>query len=334
MSEQEPSAIQTVAALFDDRIDAEHALSTLRRAVRAAANVSVLARDHAVAEAGEGAVDVTKAVMDTALSAVSNWLSGLAALMVPQRGSFLAAGPIGVALARDLPLRSSGSDAERAPASAHARVDSLAVALELFGFRPEEAHYIEERLSAGSAMIAVTTEDTAQIDATLRTFADFNAVFVGQAQTPASVLVETERWLANPLATKSSEIVVADVVAAMTHVCADKDGHPALAWLCGMDVYDRHGDHVGQIDDLLADPADPTVLRYAIVGHGGVLGVARRRVAVPAAVITPGDRAVRITVERERLDAAPAYAANTPFSRKDELIALAFFDVAPYWGTD
>jgi sporulation protein YlmC with PRC-barrel domain len=287
MSEQERSSIKTVAALFDDRIDAEHALGALRKAVRAAANVSVLARDHAVGDAGEGAVDVTKAVMDTALSTVSNWLSGLAALMVPQRGSFLAAGPIGIALARDLPISGGESSADRAPAYARQRVDSLAVALELFGFRPEEAHYIEERLAAGSAMVAVTTEDADQIDASLQTFADFNAVFVGQAQTPAAVLDETEQWLANPLATKSSEIVVADVVAAMTHVCGDKDSHPALAWLCGLDVYDRDGDHVGQIDDLLADAGDRSLLRYAIVGHGGVLGLARRRVAIPAAVITP-----------------------------------------------
>lgn len=331
---QQPSAIQTVAALFDDRIDAEQALGTLRKAVHAAANVSVLARDHAVSEAGDSPVDVTRAVMDTALSAVGTWLSGLAALMVPQRGSFLAAGPIGVALARDLPFSSGDSGPTPAPTPEPAHVDSLAVALELFGFRPEEAHYIEERLAAGSAMIAVTTEDRAQIDSSLKTFADFNAVFIGQAQTPAAVLVETEQWLANPLATRSSEIVVADIVAAMTHVCDDKVAHPALAGICGADVYDRDGEHVGQVDDLLADAGDPALLRYAILGHGGVLGIARRRLAVPAAVIAAADRAIRLTVERARLEDAPNFTANTPFSRKDEQTTLAFFDVTPYWGTE
>ena len=38
--------------------------------------------------------------MDSALSSVSNWLTILAALMVADDGTFLAAGPIAVVLAK------------------------------------------------------------------------------------------------------------------------------------------------------------------------------------------------------------------------------------------
>jgi hypothetical protein len=323
--------VQTVAGLFDDDIDAGHALSALRKATGESVNISVLAKDRVSGDSvADGPVDVTKAVMDTAFSTVGNWLSGLAALMVPQRGSFLAAGPIGVAL-------TGGSSGFSSVAVPEATVEqpsvtgSLASALERFGFRPDAAHYIEERLTAGSAMIAVTDDDRARIESTLQTFADFNAVFIGQAETPADILVETERWALNPLSTTSSDVVVADVVAALGHVCADPDHYPALRDWCGLDVFDRHGGALGEIDDLLADATDPSRLRYVIVGHGGVLGIARRRVAVPAPLVSGGERAVRLIVDRDRFAGAPLYHADTPFSRRDELNIHAYFETKPYW---
>jgi hypothetical protein len=74
----------------------------------------VLARDRASdQDSKSNPVDVTRAVMDTALSSVSNWLTGLAALMVSDHGTFLAAGPIGVVLAR-MRTEPSGGDAKGA----------------------------------------------------------------------------------------------------------------------------------------------------------------------------------------------------------------------------
>src|SRR5690606_20259207 len=86
----------TVLGLFEDMIDAEHALLALRRADRPAEQVSVLVRDRA-ADQGYGSgghSEVARAVVASALDTVSGWLLGLAALIVPEQGPLLVAGPI------------------------------------------------------------------------------------------------------------------------------------------------------------------------------------------------------------------------------------------------
>ncbi|HKG26032.1 MAG TPA: hypothetical protein VKB09_10320, partial [Thermomicrobiales bacterium] len=90
----------TVLGLFDDHIDAEQTLVALRRDDRPAEQVSVLVRDRA-ADAGAGPErhgEVARAVVANALNAVSGWLLGLAALIVPESGTYLVAGPIGAVL--------------------------------------------------------------------------------------------------------------------------------------------------------------------------------------------------------------------------------------------
>src|SRR5215211_7917213 len=80
----------TVLGLFDDTIDAEQTLVALRREERPAEQVSVLVRDRA-ADAGSGPErhgEVARAVVANALSTVSGWLLGLAALIVPESGTY------------------------------------------------------------------------------------------------------------------------------------------------------------------------------------------------------------------------------------------------------
>jgi hypothetical protein len=325
-------ATQTVLALFDDQIDAEQALESLRKASRPGGSVSVLARDRRLMAAGsEGRLDVADAIMDTALTAVSGWLPGLAALVVPEHGSFLVGGPMGVVLAQRQRQAGLGTiEAGAVPDATFAT--SLGATLQRFGFRPEEAHYLEERLAAGSALIAVSASARAHIDATLSAFADHGAVYIGQAETAAEVVRETKRLLSRPLESTSEQLIVTDIVAPLDRACG-QSGLPAQAW-CNRSVFDSDESDIGSIDDVLiehtaGDGGD--AIRYVVVGSGGVLGFGRRRVAVPAALVRLEDDAVRLDVARLALADAPTYDQSAPFSRSDELALHTYFGTAPYW---
>jgi hypothetical protein len=322
-------AAQTVVALFDDQIDAEMALTSLRKVARSAAHISVLARDRQIEEEErpDSAVDVTRAVVDTAMTTVTGWLTGLAALLVPDQGHFLAAGPIGAVLAKLRPDEVASAPSHSATPASSAPVGSVGLALERFGFRPDEAHYLEQRLAAGSSMIAVTSTERGQIKATLRCFADNGAVFIGQAETPPEVLAEAEQGIVDPLSAASSEVIVADVVAPLEHA---SDGNPHEVALHDRAVVDQDGAPLGDIDDALVE-GDSRVLRYLIVGHGGLLGIARRRVAVPAELADLETNPIRIAADQPSFAQAPGYDPEEPFSRKHEQAIYDYFGLRPYW---
>jgi len=326
------STAQTVVGLFDDQIDAEHALADLRKHVQPAASISVLARDRRIRdEQADSPIDVTRAVVDTALSAVTGWLSGLASLVIPNQGHFLAAGPIGVVLARLRPDPERGENGEPAARPVAQPVGSVGLALERFGFRPEEAHYLEQRLAAGSTMIAVTAEEQAQVDATLRAFGDDNAVFIGQAETPGDVLAEANQGLAAPLSASAAEVIVADIVAPLRHVCRGSGDETELTRLCGIDVFDEQGARLGEVDEILVEEADDALVRYIVVGHGGLLGIARRRFAIPAAIVQISERPLRIALGGRNVGDLESFEPHEPFSRKNESAVFQFFGLPPYW---
>jgi hypothetical protein len=332
-TKSEPSlrAAQTVVGLFDDQIDAERALAALRKQIQPASNVSVLARDRRVSDQrSDSPVDVTRAAVDTAMTAVTGWLSGLAALMVPEQGHFLAAGPIGAVLSKIRPEHVSRVDREGSEPPAVEPVSSVGLTLERFGFRPEEAHYLEQRLAAGSSMIAVTAVDQPQVDATLRTFGDNDAVFIGQAETPVDVIAEAQQGLRSPMIVDSADVIVADLVVPMRNVCRVEGAESELTMHCGADVHDEHGTRLGEVDDLLLEEATGAV-RYVIVGHGGLLGIARRRYAIPAELARIGGTPVQITVGDRKLSDLEAFDPHEPFSQKHERAVIEFFGLEPYW---
>jgi len=334
----------TAVALFDDAIDAEHTLVALRRAERPAEQVSVLVRDRA-ADAGSGPErhgEVARAVVANALGAVSGWLLGLASLIVPDSGTYLVAGPIGAALAgvrtfeENTRKRADDDGDGEQPASGQFAIGGLGHTLTEFGFRPDEAAYLQSRLAAGSALIAVTTSDPQQLQATRRLFADYSAVHIGQAQTGEAVVQEAEELLAaQPEEANSGDVVVADAVAPLHRLCSGGHDDPHRSQRCGGRVVDTAGEDTGEIEDLLADATasisrEPTV-RYAVVGFGGLLGLGRHRAAVPADQIDLITDPVRLAVSKDVLRRAPAYDSGIPFSRREEMAVNAYFGTTPYW---
>lgn len=324
------SSTVTVVGLFDDQIDAEQALTALRKSDRPSSTISVLARDRTGDEKASS-LDVTRAVMDSAMASVSGWLTGLATLMVPDHGTLLAAGPIGTVLAKMKADAVASSESETPSTGTSAPPTGVDLALSAFGFTLEEAHYLEQRLAAGSVLIAVTANDKEQVAATLRTFGDFDAVFVGQAETSNEIVTEAERWIAHPLAPGEAEVIVADVVVTLRHVCTRDQEFESIIVLCGLPLVDERGDSPGDIDDILIDATDDTLVRYVIAGHGGIFGIARHRHAVPGELCRLEEQRVVLLCDASRLDDAPAYDQATPFSRKDELEIHQHFETRPYW---
>lgn len=332
----------TVLGLFDDTIDAEQTLVALRREERPAEQVSVLVRDRA-ADAGSGPErhgEVARAVVANALNAVSGWLLGLAALIVPENGTYLVAGPIGAALAGvgtiDEHIRQrSQDDAGNDPTGVtDLPAGGLKRTLTEFGFRSDEATYLQSRLAAGSALIAVTASDPNQLQATRRLFADHSAVHIGQAQTGESIVAEAQELLAAaPEDSSSGDLVVADAVAPLIHLCAAAIDTPRPR-TCGARVVDHHGEDVGDLEELFADSmpgSEPPTVRYALVGFGGLLGILRHRIAVPVEQIDLQTDPVRLAVSKDVLRRAPTYNPDIPFSRREEMAINAYFGTTPYW---
>src|SRR6188472_1134915 len=92
--------LRTIIALFDDTIDAEHALTTLRKSEQPPAGISVILRERVLDPdpSEQYQTVLSRVIASSALDAVGSWLEGLASLILPDRASYLVAGPIGAVL--------------------------------------------------------------------------------------------------------------------------------------------------------------------------------------------------------------------------------------------
>jgi hypothetical protein len=332
----EMTARQTVAALFDDTMDAEQALAALRNA-EATERVSLIVRSAAGDE--RPPVDLAQALVARALDAVGAWLSGLAQLVVPDRGEYLVAGPLGAALtAAGAPTADDAGGVAHAARPETPRPDLVREVLTAFGFGDDEATYLERRLEAGAALLAVTDDRHDAVQDVQRLFADHAAVYLGLAHTDARLVDQVEALLADaPQLIPSGDVIIADAAAPL-HRASSPEAPPAVAALIGRPVLDERDDAVGDIDDVLfeapAVAAAKPVPRYLIVGTGGLLGVGRTRVAVPASItVTLDDGRVRVAASAATIHNAPA-ADQAPFSRRDEQATHRHFDTAPDWAAE
>jgi len=137
----------TVVAVFDDRDDAQDAISALRDAGFAADDISILARDRDTAgkladdtgtEAAAGAA--TGALAGGLLGGVAGWLVGIGALAIPGIGPIIAAGPIAAALGG---------------AALGAATGGIVGALTGAGVPEDEARYYDEEFRRGGIVVTV-----------------------------------------------------------------------------------------------------------------------------------------------------------------------------------
>lgn len=328
----EPNGTFTLAALFDDTIDATHALAALRRARYEPVAVSLLVRTDASDTSRRP--HVSQAVETLGLGDLGGWLLGLAALRVPGLGHFLGAGPLGAVLAAiDMP-------GLPAAAATDADLGDFETLLIDFGFSEDEAGYVASRLEVGAPLVALTAGPGTPAKDIRRVLADHSAVYLGTAETSERFLAAARLLLdAPPETSAGEEVEVADAVGPLRRAF----GESALrrfAPLRGRRVIDAAGNDIGAIDDVLVECIDPDgpdgpeperqTARYVVVAFGGVLGIGRKRVAIPVTLADMSADPARLRVERDVAHAAPAFD-DQPFSRRDEQAINAFFGERPYW---
>lgn len=85
--------------------------------------------------------------------------------------------------------------------------------------------------------------------------------------------------------------------------------------IIGENVIDAQGDKLGEIEDLVID-ANGQAVRYAVLSHGGVLGVGEKRFAYPVSLLKTKDGSddLVLNVSKEKLEKAPGMeSGKSPF---------------------
>lgn len=340
-SQQQP--VRTVIALFDDAIDAEHALNALRRSDQPSAQISVILRERVIESraASRRETLLSRVVASSALEAVGGWLQGLASLILPEdRASYLVAGPIGVMLA-SIREATDGSDND-VDEQLQVTNRQLTRALTLFGFDLEEATYVEHRVVAGSPLIAVTSEQAPVLRAAHEIFALNTAVYIGLTHTESSIQSIAARLLmTGPLG--GGPVVITDAVAPLRSL-SEPDYYAQFdRSIRNRTVVSKLGRTIGKVVDVLYETQvweDPesddelrrTIPRYIIV-ESGKLPFGRRLTAVPSELVDDEQDPVLLRITLSELRGAPRYDTSQPLSRQDEMALRRYFHVRNYWMT-
>lgn len=320
-----------VVGLFEDSIDVrdaiEHLIETDRENV--GGHISLLLRDVDAEDGGpaERRTVLAQAVTATGLDRIATLLTNLTVLIIPESGTFLAAGPLGSAL-----LSRSETEQQSAESGKPIGPEALVKVLTRNGFTEDEAHFLERRLLAGGILLGVDCDSEPAIETARQLFAERNAVHIGVAGAergdgPGERLTEIV-----PDAVADGEILITDAVSPFTPIVPGSAGAHLRGYF-DRPLIDPHGGSVGEIECLLAEDEDEEP-RYVIVSFGGLLGLGRRRVAVPVQLLETHGESMQLAVEYEVLDRAPVYDPAAPFSRREEQMVCAYFGMQPYWKED
>jgi hypothetical protein len=104
--------------------------------------------------------------------------------------------------------------------------------------------------------------------------------------------------------------------------------------LIGSTVKNLQGDNLGKISDLTLSNDRVT---FAIISHGGVLGIGDKLIPVPMNALTVAeDKTVRIDISKEKLETAPNFEKNAKkypdFSNRQWTEdTYRFYGIQPYW---
>lgn len=101
-------------------------------------------------------------------------------------------------------------------------------------------------------------------------------------------------------------ILLAGQVSAQT-TAATLEGWQRSSQITGMAVSNPQGEKMGKIDDLLIDHSG--AVKYAILSHGGVLGIGNKLIAIPwrALKLDKEKRVLVVNVDKAGLEKAPSF---------------------------
>lgn len=101
----------------------------------------------------------------------------------------------------------------------------------------------------------------------------------------------------------------------------------------GMNVYDNSGNDIGEISDLYVDPDNDRV-SFAVLSHGGVMGMGDELYAIPWDSMHINKDNVSINVPKSRIENGPKQKKNDKagFEDPDWVVTVyRYYDVSPYW---
>ncbi|HWV23057.1 MAG TPA: PRC-barrel domain-containing protein [Thermomicrobiales bacterium] len=346
LSHEELRQAYTVMVLFDDSIDAENTLNSLRRRRQPAADISVIFREKVLdpdTSTPYRAV-LSDVVAKSALDVVGSWLQGLSSLILPDRATYLAAGPIGAILATLRETRQHADEAgEDASPLRQLPTRQLTRTFQAFGFERDEATYVEQRVVAGSPLIAVTSDTVEHLRTAHEIFSQNQPVYIGLTRTDASIASQASRLLTTgPRGTGA--VVIADTVSPLVHLTSEAALHQGPKDLRARIAKSQYGEAIGRVEDVLFEPepespppdllfgdiSDTSLLiRYLVIRVGRGLG--RQRIAIPSERIAISSDGVVVAVTHEELVSAPRYIADPQLSRQEEATIRRHFSAPFYW---
>lgn len=336
----------TLMALFDDTIDAETSLTALRRARQQPSEISVIFRERVIDPQLQEPhrTVLSDVVAKSALDVVGSWLQGLASLVLPDRATYLAAGPIGAILAtlRDSRQHPEEIENESSPLRT-LPTRQLTRTFQAFGFERDESAYVEQRIVAGAPLIAVTSESIESLRTVHRIISQNTPVYIGLTRTESSILSQAEKLLTTgPRGTGA--VVIADVISPLRHL----RNEPSLVH-GQRDIRDRivrsvYGEIIGRVEDVLFEPEpisppeemlhpgisdEHLLLRYVVIHTSRRLG--RRRIAVPGERISITPEGLIVAATHEDLVSGPRYDNDAQLSRQEEATIRRHYGEPFYW---
>ena len=108
--------------------------------------------------------------------------------------------------------------------------------------------------------------------------------------------------------------------------------HLPFEWrLAGYELVDDQENYVSRVVDLLCEEESGKV-RYLLGEIGGVMGIAGKKVLIPAAILTPtGSGQVVVTAALENIQDSPSIGDVENPSRDEESAIFSHFGLKPYW---
>lgn len=100
--------------------------------------------------------------------------------------------------------------------------------------------------------------------------------------------------------------------------------------LTGSSVVNAQEEYLGTIHDFVIDNGR---ISFAILSHGGFLGIGRKLVAIPFGALSydSTQRYFVLDISRDKLESAPTFESTDLTNRKWAEDVYRFFGLQPYW---
>lgn len=340
------SVFRTLFAVFDDTIDTELALGDLRKANLPPEEISAILREQVIdmERSVSNQTILSRVVATSALDAVSGWLKGLLTLVLSDRAAYVVAGPIGVLLAssHDETTHAIWDDWTSAAdmPGFDLRTGQLARALAQFGLAVDEAAYVEQRVIAGSTLIALTSVNVSTLKNAHEIFSRRTAVHVGLAKTDRSIIAAAAELLISGPQAGNGSVVVADAISPLVTLTSQarpvNDAMPVI----GKPVFSHAGEILGEITEVLLEKRDLAapglepdsfIQRYLVVRHWSAMRLRRWVIAIPTEAVVPNAQGFALKSDVVDFRRAPRFNFTAPLSRQQEVRIRQYFNVPHYW---